>query len=78
MSLIVNENCKSIVIKLILFYKKEDFYLFCRINIKRGGCRLFINIVDQFACSVYYGRYKVIPIRTEINKFCESGCNDVQ
>lgn len=36
------------------------------------GCRLCINIGDQFARSVYYGRYKVIPIRTEIVKFCES------
>ncbi|MBU1182161.1 MAG: site-specific DNA-methyltransferase [Proteobacteria bacterium] len=37
-----------------------------------GGCRLCVNIGDQFARSVYYGRYKVIPIRTEIIKFCES------
>ncbi len=36
------------------------------------GCRLCINIGDQFARSVYYGRYKAIPIRTEIIKFCES------
>ena len=36
------------------------------------GCRLCINIGDQFARSVYYGRYKVVPIRTEIIKFCES------
>ena len=36
------------------------------------GCRLSINIGDQFARSVYYGRYKVIPIRTEIIRFCES------
>ena len=36
-----------------------------------NGCRLCINIGDQFARSVYYGRYKVIPIRTEIIKFCE-------
>jgi len=34
--------------------------------------RLCVNIGDQFARSVYYGRYKVIPIRTEIIKFCES------
>ncbi|MDD5234119.1 MAG: DNA methyltransferase [Syntrophales bacterium] len=37
-----------------------------------AGCRLCINIGDQFARSVYYGRYKVIPIRTEIIKFCEA------
>ena len=41
-------------------------------RILHGGCRLCINIGDQFARSVYYGRYKVIPIRTEIIKFCES------
>ena len=36
------------------------------------GCRLCINIGDQFARSVYYGRYKIIPIHTEIIKFCET------
>ncbi len=36
------------------------------------GCRLCVNIGDQFARSVYYGRYKVIPIREEIIKFCEA------
>ena len=41
-------------------------------RILHKGCRMCINIGDQFARSVYYGRYKVIPIRTEIIKFCES------
>ena len=41
-------------------------------RVLHGGCRLCINIGDQFAWSVYYGRYKVIPIRTEIIKFCET------
>jgi len=36
------------------------------------GCRLCINVGDQFARSKHYGRYKVIPIRTEIIAFCES------
>jgi len=36
------------------------------------GCRLCINIGDQFARSVYYGRYKVIPIHSEIIRFCEN------
>ncbi len=36
------------------------------------GCRMLINIGDQFARAVYYGRYKVIPIRAEIIKYCES------
>lgn len=41
-------------------------------RILHDGCRLCINIGDQFARSVYYGRYKVIPIRTEIIRFCET------
>lgn len=36
------------------------------------GCRLCVNIGDQFARAIIYGRYKVIPIRTEITKYCES------
>lgn len=44
---------------------KESF------RVLENGCRLCINIGDQFARAVYYGRYKVIPIRTEIIKFCE-------
>ncbi len=36
------------------------------------GCRLCVNIGDQFARAVTYGRYKIIPIREEIIKFCES------
>lgn len=40
-------------------------------RVLHSGCRLCINIGDQFARSVYYGRYKIIPIRTEIIKFCE-------
>lgn len=41
-------------------------------RVLENGYRLCINIGDQFARSVYYGRYKVIPIRTEIIKFCET------
>ncbi len=41
-------------------------------RVLKPGCRMAINIGDQFARSVYYGRYKVIPIRTEIIKFCET------
>ncbi len=41
-------------------------------RVLENGCRLCINIGDQFARAVYYGRYKIIPIRTEIIKFCES------
>ncbi len=42
------------------------------LRVLNDGCRLCINIGDQFARSVYYGRYKIIPIRTEIIKFCET------
>lgn len=41
-------------------------------RVLKNGCRLCVNIGDQFARSVYYGRYKVIPIRTEIIKLCET------
>lgn len=37
-----------------------------------NGCRMCINIGDQFARSAYYGRYKVIPIHSEIIRFCEN------
>lgn len=41
-------------------------------RVLHNGCRICINIGDQFARAVYYGRYKVIPIREEIIKFCEN------
>ena len=41
-------------------------------RVLHAGCRLCINIGDQFARSVYYGRYKVIPIHSEIIRFCEA------
>jgi len=40
-------------------------------RVLKPGCRLCINVGDQFARALFYGRYKVIPIRTEIIKFCE-------
>ncbi len=41
-------------------------------RVLEAGCRLCINIGDQFARAAYYGRYKVIPIKSEIIKCCES------
>lgn len=41
-------------------------------RVLKGGCRLCINIGDQFARTAYYGRYKVIPIHSEIIRFCET------
>ena len=60
-----HESYESYINNLNLVWKES-------IRVLHPGCRLCINIGDQFARSVYYGRYKVIPIRTEIIKFCET------
>ena len=41
-------------------------------RILQSGSRLCINIGDQFARTAYYGRYKVVPIHSEIIRFCET------
>ena len=41
-------------------------------RILQSGCRLCINIGDQFARATYYGRYKVVSIHSEIIRFCET------
>lgn len=46
------------------------------LRVLHKGCRMCVNIGDQFARCVYYGRYKVIPIRTEVIKFCETLVSD--
>ncbi|WP_448587427.1 DNA methyltransferase [Thermocrinis sp.] len=40
-------------------------------RVLREGGRVCINIGDQFARSVIYGRYKVIPIHAEVISQCE-------
>ncbi len=60
-----NESYESYINNLNLVWN-ESF------RVLHKGCRLCVNIGDQFARAVYYGRYKVIPIRTEIIKFCEN------
>lgn len=60
-----NDSYEDYINNLNLVWKECD-------RVLADGCRLCINIGDQFARSVYYGRYKVIPIRTEIVRFCES------
>ena len=60
-----NESYESYINNLNLVWKETY-------RVLHNGCRLCINIGDQYARSVYYGRYKVIPIRTEIIKFCET------
>lgn len=37
----------------------------------RPGCRLCLNIGDQFARSAVYGRYKIIPLHAEFISQCE-------
>ncbi len=60
-----HESYENYINNLNLVWKESH-------RVLHPGCRLCINIGDQFARSVYYGRYKVIPIRTEIIKFCET------
>ncbi|MEZ4907402.1 MAG: site-specific DNA-methyltransferase [Saprospiraceae bacterium] len=60
-----NDTYEQYINNLNLVWKESE-------RVLHPGCRLCINIGDQFARSAYYGRYKVIPIRTEIIKFCEN------
>lgn len=60
-----NDSYENYINNLSLVWKECYRVLF-------PGCRLCVNIGDQFARAVYYGRYKVIPIREEIIKFCEN------
>jgi site-specific DNA-methyltransferase (adenine-specific) len=60
-----HDSYEAYINNLNLVWKECD-------RVLADGCRLCINIGDQFARSVYYGRYKVIPIRTEIIRFCET------
>ncbi|RJP61075.1 MAG: site-specific DNA-methyltransferase [Ignavibacteriales bacterium] len=60
-----NDSYESYINNLNLVWKESY-------RVLNNGCRLCVNIGDQFARSVYYGRYKVIPIRTEVIKFCET------
>lgn len=60
-----NDSYESYINNLNLVWQ-ECYRILC------DGCRLCINIGDQFARSVYYGRYKVIPIHSEIIRFCET------
>lgn len=41
-------------------------------RVLKAGCRMCVNIGDQFARASYYGRYKVVPIHSEIIRFCET------
>ncbi len=53
-------------------YLKDLYYVWmeCYRVLRKGG-RLCLNIGDQFARSIIYGRYKVIPIHAELISQCE-------
>lgn len=53
-------------------YLKDLYYVFkeCYRVLRKGG-RFCLNIGDQFARSIIYGRYKVIPIHAEVIAQCE-------
>ena len=60
-----NDNYENYIAKLNQVWSESY-------RVLNAGCRLCVNIGDQFARAITYGRYKIIPIRTEIIKFCES------
>jgi len=53
-------------------YLKDLYYVWreCYRVLREGG-RFCLNIGDQFARSIIYGRYKVIPIHVEFVTQCE-------
>lgn len=53
-------------------YLKDLYHTWSEcLRVLRKGARLCINIGDQFARSIIYGRYKVIPIHAEFIAQCE-------
>jgi len=53
-------------------YLKNLYYVWSEsYRVLKKGRRLCINIGDQFARSIIYGRYKVIPIHAEFITQCE-------
>lgn len=41
-------------------------------RVLKPGCRMCVDIGDQFTRTAHYGRYKVMPIHSEIIQFCET------
>ena len=53
-------------------YLKDLYRVFKEcFRVLKGGTRLCVNIGDQFARSIVYGKYKVIPLHAEIISMCE-------
>lgn len=57
------ENYDGYIDNLNQVWKECDRVLF-------EGCRLCINIGDQFLRAIHYGRYRVVPIREDIINYC--------
>ena len=54
-------------------YLRDLYYVWSECyRVLKKGRRLCINIGDQFARSIIYGRYKVIPIHAEVIAQCEA------
>jgi len=54
-------------------YLKDLYFVWAESHrVLREGGRLCVNIGDQFARSIIYGRYKVIPIHAEFIAQCEA------
>ncbi len=51
----------------------KDLYMVWKecFRVLKPGRRLCVNIGDQFARSVIYGRYKIIPLHAEVISQCE-------
>ncbi len=53
-------------------YLKDLYRVFSEcFRVLKPGSRMCVNIGDQFARSVVYGRYKVIPLHSEVISMCE-------
>jgi DNA modification methylase len=53
-------------------YLKDLYRVFSECyRVLKGGSRFCVNIGDQFARSIVYGSYKVIPIHVELISMCE-------
>jgi len=62
-----NDNYETYIKKLNNVWKE------CY-RVLHKGCRLCINIGDQFLRAIHYGRYRIIPIREDIIRYC---CKDL-
>lgn len=58
-----NDTYESYISKLNKVWEECD-------RVLHKGCRMCINIGDQFLRAIHYGRYRIIPIREDIIRHC--------